>query len=239
MLSVIIPTLNAGAVLGPTLETVDAARAHFPCEIVVADGGSSDDTKEIATWHGAIVVESARGRGAQLATGAAAAAGDWFFFLHADTRPQDEWVARARKFCNAPENRRRAAVLRFRLDDPGYAARIVERAVALRGGLFGLPYGDQGLLISRAFYEDLGGYKRIPLMEDVEIIRRIGRSRLRILDARALTSAERYRRDGYILRPLRNLLCLGLYSVGVSPRTLSTLYHREQARPTNPQALDA
>lgn len=239
MLSVIIPTLNAGAVLQQTLEAVGAARAHVPCEIVVADGGSTDDTAEIAARHGAILIESSRGRGVQLAAGAAAAAGDWFFFLHADTRPQDEWLARVRKFCNAADNRDRAAVLRFRLDDPGFAARVVERAVALRSHLLGLPYGDQGLLISRAFYERLGGYKRIPLMEDVDIIRRIGRSRLRILDARALTSPERYRRDGYLARPLRNLVCLALYSVGVSPRTISTLYHAPRHRAANGRALDA
>ncbi len=238
MLSVIIPTLNAGAVLRPTLETLGAARAHLPCEIIVADGGSADDTISIAARHGAIVVASGRGRGVQLAAGAAAAAGDWFFFLHADTRPEDEWVAPVSKFCNAPENCERAAVLRFRLDDPGFAARVVERAVALRSGLFGLPYGDQGLLISRAFYEHLGGYKRIALMEDVDIIRRIGRARLRILDAQAMTSAERYRRDGYLLRPLRNLVCLGLYAIGVSPRTIAAFYYRQRGR-RQPRVLDA
>jgi hypothetical protein len=116
-------------------------------------------------------------------------------------------------------------VLRFRLDDRALAARLVERAVALRSGLFRLPYGDQGLVIGRAFYEELGGYARIPLMEDVDIVRRIGRRRLSVLNAAALTSAERYRRDGYLLRPLRNLACLALYKAGVSPRTISSLYH--------------
>lgn len=225
MLSVIIPVLNAGKVLGGTLDAVSAAKQHLPCETIVIDGGSIDDSTRIATRYGAIVIESGRGRGVQLAAGAAVAAGDWFFFLHADTRPQGNWVAAIRKFMNFSENRKRAAVLRFRLDDAAVAARLVERVVAVRCNLFGLPYGDQGLLISRAFYEELGGYKRIPLMEDVEIIRRIGRQRLRILDAYGLTSAERYRRDGYLVRPLRNLICLALYTLGVSPRHIST-FHR-------------
>ena len=225
MLSVIIPVLNAGQVLGPTLEAVAAAGRQLPCETIVVDGGSTDDSLQIATGHGAIVLNSARGRGIQLAAGAAAAAGDWFFFLHADTRPQEGWISALRKFMNNGDNRRRAAVLRFRLDDGAFAARLIERAVAVRSGLFRLPYGDQGLLIGRTFYEEIGGYARIPLMEDVDIVRRIGRRRLSVLNAQALTSADRYRRDGYLLRPLRNLMCLALYRAGVSPRTISTLYH--------------
>jgi rSAM/selenodomain-associated transferase 2 len=225
MLSVIIPVVNAGRFLSPTLEAVAAAGRLLPCETIVVDGGSTDESVHIATRHGAIVLNSGRGRGIQLAAGAAAAAGDWFFFLHADTRPQEGWVPALRKFINVPDNRRRAAVLRFRLDDTVFAARLVERAVAVRSDLFRLPYGDQGLLISRAFYEELGGYARIPLMEDVDIVRRIGRRRLSVLNAAAVTSAERYRRDGYLLRPLRNLVCLALYKAGVSPRTISTLYH--------------
>ncbi|MGZ9034304.1 MAG: TIGR04283 family arsenosugar biosynthesis glycosyltransferase [Rhodospirillales bacterium] len=225
MLSVIIPVLNAGHVLGPTLEVVTAASCLLPGETIVVDGGSTDDSARIATQHGAIVLNSARGRGIQLAEGAAAAAGDWFFFLHADTRPQEGWIPALRKFMNNAENGKRAAVLRFRLDDSAVAARLVERAVTLRSGLLRLPYGDQGLLIGRAFYEELGGYARIPLMEDVDLVRRIGRGRLSVLNAAALTSAERYRRDGYLLRPLRNLFCLALYTCGVSPRTISTLYH--------------
>ncbi|MBL8658577.1 MAG: TIGR04283 family arsenosugar biosynthesis glycosyltransferase [Rhodospirillales bacterium] len=224
MLSVIIPVLNAGKSLGETLDAVSEAGRHFPCETIVVDGGSTDDTAQIAARHGAILINSARGRGVQLAAGAAAAAGDWFFFLHADTRPQADWIGAFRKFITADNNRRRAAVLHFRLDDPGFSARLVERAVAVRGSVFGLPYGDQGLLISRAFYEEIGGYKRIPLMEDVDIVRRIGRRRLRVLDAIALTSAARYRRDGYLMRSLRNLICLGLYKIGASPRFIANFY---------------
>ncbi len=224
MLSIIIPVLNAGHVLAGTLETVAAASRLLPCETIVVDGGSTDETVDIAARHGAIVIDSVRGRGVQLAAGAAAAAGDWFFFLHADTRPQANWIEAFRRFINTGVNGRQAAALRFRLDDAAFAARLVERAVAVRSSLFGLPYGDQGLLISRSFYEEIGGYKRIPLMEDVDIVRRIGRRRLHILDACALTSAARYRRDGYLMRPLRNLICLGLYRLGASPRFINIFY---------------
>jgi rSAM/selenodomain-associated transferase 2 len=224
VLSIVIPTLNAANVLGPTLEAL-AAAGQLPHEVIVADGGSIDDTPLIAISGGAILLEAQWGRGRQLAAGAAAAAGDWLLFLHADTQPQAGWVKPVQAFMADPENRFRAGYFRFALDDRARAARMIERVVGLRSRLLGLPYGDQGLLIGRIFYEKLGGYKRLPLMEDVDIVRRIGRNRLRPIEATAVTSADKYRRDGYLLRPIRNLFMLGLYTAGVSPRYLNTLYH--------------
>jgi hypothetical protein len=110
------------------------------------------------------------------------------------------------------------------LDDPAWQARLLERAVALRVRWLRLPYGDQGLLISRALYEAVGGYHPLPLMEDVDLVRRIGRGRLRVLDVAAVTSAERWRRDGWLGRSLRNLSCLALYTLGVSPERIARLY---------------
>jgi hypothetical protein len=97
---------------------------------------------------------------------------------------------------------------------------------AWRARRLGLPYGDQGLLIGRAFLESLGGYPPLPLMEDVALVRRIGRRRLDALAADAVTSAARYRREGYVARPLRNLFCLGLYFAGVPPAAIRRLYGR-------------
>lgn len=224
MLSIIIPTLNSNLSLGRTLDAIAAAKKQIACEVIVADGGSIDDTRFTATKGEAIVLESQRGRGRQLAEGAAAATGDWLLFLHADTRLGAGWAPAVEAFTADPENHLRAGYFRFALDDEATAARLLEYAVAGRSRLLGLPYGDQGLLISRGFYQNLGGFKRIPLMEDVDMVRRIGRRRLEALDVVALTSAERYRRDGYLRRPLRNLFCLGLYSVGVSPKRIDTLY---------------
>ena len=224
MLSIIIPTLNSNLNLGRTLDAIAAATNEIACEVIVADGGSIDGTRFTATKGAAIFLESQRGRGRQLAEGAAAAAGDWLLFLHADTRLGADWAPAVEAFIADPENHLRAGYFRFALDDEAMAARLLEYAVAVRSRLLGLPYGDQGLLISRGFYENLGGFKRIPLMEDVDMVRRIGRRHLEALDVVALTSAERYRRDGYLRRPLRNLLCLGLYSVGVSPKRIDTLY---------------
>ena len=108
--------------------------------------------------------------------------------------------------------------------DGSFGARWLETLVALRCRLLRLPYGDQGFLISRDFYHRLGGFKEIPLMEDVDFVRRAGRRRMAALDTEATTSASRYLDEGYLMRPMRNLLCLTLYFLGVPPRALAKLY---------------
>ena len=115
-------------------------------------------------------------------------------------------------------------MFRFRLDDAGWRARVVARGVALRARLLGLPYGDQGLLIHRGLYDALGGYRLLPLMEDVDLVRRIGRVRLAFFETEAVTSAMRYRRDGYTLRAGRNIVCLMLFLVGARISLIRRVY---------------
>jgi rSAM/selenodomain-associated transferase 2 len=217
MLSVIIPTLNAEPFLGECLERMKAAD-----EIVVVDGGSADATVTVAERAGARVVEAPRGRGVQLRAGAEAAKGDWLLFLHADTVPGRGW----RRAVDAHRQTRpgKAGCFRFQLSDPAWQARAIERGVAARVALFALPYGDQGLLISRRLYDEIGGYRDLPLMEDVDLVRRIGRHRLARLGEEAVTSGMRWRRDGWLRRSARNLACLALYRAGVAPERLARLY---------------
>ena len=219
-ISVVIPTLNAAPHLTATLASV----GDYADEVVIADGGSIDDTCELASSSGARIVQSEKGRGQQLGTGAAAATADWLLFLHADTVLPDIWVADVSAFTADPANADRAAVFTFALDDPSPQARRMERLVAWRTRRLGLPYGDQGLLISRRYYDRLGGFRPMPLMEDVDIVRRIGRANMAVLNTRAVTSADRYRRGGWWGRPVRNLLCLALYFLRVPPRILLRLY---------------
>ncbi len=217
-LTIVIPTLNAAASLPATLKSLGSAR------VIVSDGGSTDGTLALAEAAGAETVRAARGRGAQLAAGADAASTEWLLFLHADTVLTTGWAQETAEFCADPGNREKAAVFRFALSDASIAARRLEKIVAWRTRALGLPYGDQGLLIRGEFYHALGGMRALPLMEDVDLARRIGRRRLHLFDSPATTSAARYRRSGYLPRSARNLLCLLLYFLHVPPRLIARLY---------------
>ena len=221
-ISVIIPTLDAAAELPSCL----AALAGSPliAEIIVADARSSDRTVEIALAAGARVVAASRGRGMQLAEGARAASAEWLLFLHADCRLSGDWGSAVAAFIAAPNAAGRAGYFALSLDDPSPQARRLERIVAWRCHWFGLPYGDQGLLIAQSLYHSVGGFAPLPLMEDVDLARRLGRDRLMPIGAPIITSARRYRQGGYFRRPLRNLCCLSLYFLGLPPRYLVRLY---------------
>ena len=218
--SVIIPTLNAADTLPRLMGQLRAAVE----EIIVADGASSDETVAIARAAGARVIAAPRGRGIQLAAGAGAASGDWLLFLHADCRLAPGWETALADFTAAPEAQSRAGYFDFALDDTAPAARQLERIVAWRCRVLALPYGDQGLLIARSLYRAVGGFAPLPLMEDVDLVRRLGRRRLARIGARCISSPQRYRREGYWRRPLRNLFCLSLYFAGVSPYRIMRLY---------------
>ncbi|MBP5858857.1 TIGR04283 family arsenosugar biosynthesis glycosyltransferase [Marivibrio halodurans] len=224
-LGIVIPTLNAAASLRATLRALAVPTPGLSVDIVVVDGGSGDETLDIAQRFGARIAVAEGGRGPQLAEGARVALGDWLFFLHADTVPPGEWPALIRDFTTAPGARGRAGYFRFTLDDErNPAARRLERFVAWRSRFLGLPYGDQGLLVARMAYEEAGGFPPVPLMEDVALVRRIGRRRLVALDGAAMTSAARYRREGYLRRGTRNLLCLGLHFCGVPAWLIHRIY---------------
>jgi rSAM/selenodomain-associated transferase 2 len=220
--SVIIPTLNAADTLEPLLAALQTSK--IVKKVIVADGGSTDETLAVAHTGGARIVEAMRGRGTQLAAGAAAAEGKWLLFLHADCRLDASWEAAVQAFIAAPQACSRAGYFDFALDDTASAARRVERLVAWRCHLLALPYGDQGLLIARSLYDAVGGFAPLPLMEDVDLVRRLGRRRLARIGCRCISSARRYRRDSYWLRPLRNLCCLSLYFAGVPPRRIARFY---------------
>lgn len=232
-LSVVIPTLDAA----PTLEATLHALAGAPAEIVVADGGSRDATPALARRLGARVLHAPRGRGPQLAAGIAAASGPWLLLLHADTRLQPGWQWAVRAHLARPHNDAPspAGYFRLALDSPDPRARRLERMVAWRCRTFSLPYGDQGLLLSRSLLDAAGGMPNLPLMEDVTLVqnirRHLGARSLVPLDATALTSAARWERNGWWRRSARNLLCLALWRLGLPPGMIARLY-----APTRPTA---
>jgi rSAM/selenodomain-associated transferase 2 len=223
-ISAIVPTLNAAASLPEMLMALRGGVA----EIIIADGGSTDGTPDIARACGALVITAPRGRGPQLRAAAEAASQPWLLALHADTRPGAGWQEAVAGFIAHPEAAKQAGYFRFTLDDAAPEARRLEAMVAWRCRWLGLPYGDQGLLIAREFYQSLGGYQAIPLMEDVALIRRIGRKSFVALPADFITSAEKWRRDGWYARSARNLFCLSLWFAGVAPDRIARLYARRR-----------
>lgn len=234
MISVVIPTFNAEDSLADTLTSlVPAAVDGLVCEVIVADGGSTDRTHDIADGAGAEIVKAAGGRGALLHAGAEHARFPWLLFLNPDTYLDVGWEREVAHHIERVESGRRkaaAASFRFVLDDEGLSARMAERMAALRTGLLKLPFGDQGLLLPRKLYDEVGGFDPLPLLEDVDLVRRLGRRRLSVLNARAITDGERYRRDRSLTRTARTQACVGLCLVGVPVSALAALFGRGQGR---------
>jgi len=224
-LAVVIPCLEEADRLPLLLADLAAATPGLIAECLVVDGGSSDGSGTLAQLAGARLLRSARGRGRQLQRGIAASTAPWLLLLHADARLQPGWAEAVQRTITAAAADSPGAWC-FDLAVRGAALnlRVLEIAVAWRTRLRQLPYGDQGLLMSRKLYHSLVGFLDIPLMEDVDMVRRIGRDKLVELPATATTSSARYRRDGYWRRPIRNLCLLALYFMGVSPKRLARLY---------------
>jgi rSAM/selenodomain-associated transferase 2 len=217
--SVVVPTLNEAAVLGRTLEALPTGFA----EVVVADGGSTDATVAIAREHGARVTASPPGRGPQMNAGAAAAKGDVLLFLHADTvLPTD---APARIAAALAEAGAVAGAFRLGIDSSDPRLRLIARAANLRTRLTGVPYGDQALFVRRDAFDAAGGFPDVPIMEDVELGRRLKRlGRIVVVPARVRTSARRWEREGIVRTTLRNAVLITLYLLGVHPRRLARWY---------------
>jgi glycosyltransferase involved in cell wall biosynthesis len=217
-LSIVVPTLNARARLPGCLGALRAARAAGAVDqVIVADGGSSDGTPEIARGHGAIVVAAGPGRGARLAAGAAAASGGWLLFLHPGTRLAPGWERALAAQLVEPGAHDTAWVFRLAAEEVSPAAERMAALANWRTHRLGLPAGEQGLLVARGLYRRSGGYRDIAVMEDVDLVRRIGRGRVRVLAATAVTGAAPYRRSGSRARRARSLAALGLHFLGAPP----------------------
>ena len=228
LICVVIPTLDAGERLPLCLNALIASAVDgLVTEVVVADGGSSDGTLAIADAAGARIVPAERGRGVQLCAGAAQVKAPWILFLHSDTVLEESWLREAADFVNAGDDRK-VGVFTLDFDRDAMAAKIVAWGAMVRTRMFNSPYGDQGLLISRALYEEIGGFREMVLFEDVDIVARIrktvGAGAFQILRARAITSAARYERDGYARRVLSNALLRLRYRMGANPEKLASEY---------------
>ena len=220
--SIIIPTLNADAGLPGCLSAlVEGLKAGLIREVTLSDGGSTDRTLALAEAAGALCVTGAPSRGGQLRRGAEAAQGDWLMFLHADTCLAPGWSTTVQ----AALARGQAGYGTLAFDTTGAAPRLVAGWANLRSDLFGLPYGDQALLLPRSLYLAVDGFPDQPLMEDVAIARRL-KGQLKRLDMLVVTSAEKYQRQGWVRRGARNLWTLIRYMCGADPKDLAKTYRR-------------
>jgi len=218
MIGVVIPTLNEVEFLPALLD--DLGRVLVPLDIVIADGGSSDGTLAAASGAGVQAIAAPRGRARQMNAGARAVAGHWLLFLHADSRLPPQ-ARRALLHAVVDEPQLEAAVFGFSIDLPPGWKRFIEVGQVLRQRMYGLAYGDQGLLIRRELFEAVGGYPDMPLLEDVAALRALRRrARVRTLPAAIVTSGRRYQRDGVLRTWLRHTAIIFLYLLGVRPQHL-------------------
>ncbi|MEQ8788399.1 MAG: TIGR04283 family arsenosugar biosynthesis glycosyltransferase [Pirellulaceae bacterium] len=224
--SFVIPTLNEAEQLQRAVSRAWEAGAW---EVIVADGGSKDDTAEIARQLPCRLVRCPRpGRGIQQNAGAAAASGDVLLFLHADN-----WLApqASQQIATALRRGVRAGAFRQVIEAPGPLYRWLERGNAERARRLGMAYGDQGIFLTRRLFEQLGGFAPLRLMEDVDLMHRLRRRRVRLalLPGPIHVSARRWREHGVVRQTARNWLLLTAYHLGVSPDRLAEFYRRRQA----------
>ena len=221
LVSIIIPTLDEATTLGATLAALRALGGET--EVIVVDGGSRDETLGVARRGSARVVESERGRGAQLHAGACAARGDALWFLHADTLPPVDAVERIAAAL-AQDARAVGGNFRLRFDGTDGAARFLTWLYP-RLRRLGLAYGDSGFFVRRAVYEQCGGFRPFPIFEDLDLLRRLKRcGRFVHLDAELVTSARRFAGRSFALTFARWSVLQGLYWLGVHPRRLARGY---------------
>jgi rSAM/selenodomain-associated transferase 2 len=217
--SVIIPTLNEESCLA---ETLAALRLQGPREVIVADGGSSDGTRQAAAGADRFL-DAPRGRAAQMNAGAAVASGDVFLFLHADCLPEPRALAEAERLL-----RRRgvaAGCFRMRVRAEGPLYRLIDACATARVRLTGLVYGDQGLFVRRDVFRRVGGFPPLRLMEDVFISRALSRlGRVVVAEPRLAVSPRRWQRAGLLRQTLRNWALTTLAAGGVHPDRLAAFY---------------
>jgi rSAM/selenodomain-associated transferase 2 len=220
VVSVVVPTLDEAPSLA---ETLTVARRHGAADIVVVDGGSRDATRDVAAPLADAVVVAARGRAAQMNAGAAAARGDVLLFLHADTRLPGGFADAVAQALAAPDAV--AGFFAVVLDAAGWRYRTIGRLISVRSRMTRVATGDQAIFVRRDVFEALGGFASLPLMEDIELMRRLKRrGRVVALRETVTTSARRWERHG-VWRTVLLMWALRLaYYAGVSPDVLARWY---------------
>ncbi len=219
-ISVIIPTLNES---GNIQATITSALVNDTIEVVVADGGSIDNTVDISLSLGVKFILSDTGRANQMNTGASIASGDILLFLHGDTRLPDNFDVMVKEVLRKPGVI--AGAFSLQIDAPHWSLRLIESAVNLRSRFLQMPYGDQAIFLSREIFNEIGNFPPLPIMEDFEIMRRLKRKgKIAIIDVPVITSGRRWIKKGVVKTTLMNQIAIIAYSIGISPRLIGEWY---------------
>jgi len=221
--SVIIPVLNEGRGINDIIAHLRAQAALDAVEIIVVDGNPAGHTIKAISHPGIITAVAEKGRGSQMNCGAARATGDILLFLHADTFLPPNAFSCIRK-CMAVGHV--GGAFDLGIDTRKRIFRITERYVAWRTRLMRIPFGDQAIFVRRNYFERIGGYRDIPIMEDVDLMRRIRQrgDAICVIPEKVMTSARRWDKDGIVFGTLRNWMLQTLYCCGVSPERLVRFY---------------
>ncbi|MEG4804632.1 TIGR04283 family arsenosugar biosynthesis glycosyltransferase [Microcoleus sp. ARI1-B5] len=223
-ISIIIPVLNEAPTIASVIST---ARNAQNVEIIVADGGSSDCTADLAKSLGVRVISTAPGRAAQMNAGATWATGDILLFLHADTLLPPGYDSSARLALAKPSAV--GGAFELKIDARGHSLRLVEIGVNWRSNFLQMPYGDQAIFLYSATFDKIGGFPDLPVMEDFEFVRRLKKQgRIAIVPQPVLTSARRWQQLGVLKTTAINQIVIIAYFLGVSPDRLAFWYKRQK-----------
>ena len=222
-ISVIIPTYNEAGQILPLLGQLQNEKQ---CEVIVVDGGSRDETIRLCQTCGASVIPAPLGRAQQMNHGSQAHSAPILLFVHADTRLPKDFVSQILRAVKRPSFV--AGAFRLAIDDPRFIFRWLAHFANLRTYCLGLPYGDQGLFVTADLFHEISGFQPLPIMEDVELIRRLRRKgTLTTLSVPAITSARRWKKHGVLYTTLINQCCIIGYFLGVSTDRIARWYGRK------------
>jgi len=223
-ISIIIPTINEADNLPLLLS--DLSIIHKEGEIIIVDCGSEDKTIDIANIYGAKVYKSKeKNRGLQLDMGAKNSKGEWLIFLHADTRLNHDWFAKIKSFLKDDNNF--IYYFKFKVNNKKIIYRVLEILVNLRSQFFKKPYGDQGLIIHKSIYLKNNGFRKIPLMEDVDFLSRLKNKKdLKQLNFPIFISSRKWERTNFFIQALKNWNFRRRWLKGESTKSIYADYYK-------------